>query len=106
VHEKTLQGNHKVRLNTQYVAVAGKDRNAVPQILATDDQGRLILGGISLPEWQTFALEYWGTTNNLKTVIYYYAEVEVARISLTYRSGGAADNDFLTGGEITLPPPP
>lgn len=106
MHEKTLQGNHKVRLSTQYQVVAGKDRNAVPQILATDDQGRLILGGISLPEWKTFALEYWGATNNLKTVIYYYDAVEVARIGLTYRSGGAADNDLLTGGALTIPTPP
>lgn len=100
--EKTLTDNNKVRLSSQYHAVAGVDENAVPRILLTDEEGRLILGGANLPEWETFDLEYWGATNNLKTVIYKVATVEVARIALTYRSGGAADNDLLSGGTLTI----
>jgi hypothetical protein len=101
--EKTLTANNKVRLSSQYHAVAGVDENAVPRILLTDDQGRLILGGgAALPEWETFELEYWGLTNNLKTVIYKVGTEEVARIALTYRSGGAADNDLLSGGTLTI----
>lgn len=101
--EKTLTGNAKVRLNPQYVAVAGVDDDAVPRILHTDKDGNLILGGgPALPTWETFDLEYWGATNNLKTVIYKVASVEVARIALTYRSGGAADNDLLAGGTLTI----
>lgn len=101
--EKTLTGNAKVRLNPQYVAAAGQDKDAIPRILATDEQGRLILGGgAALPEWETFDLHYWGSTNNLKFAIFKVAAVEVARIALTYRSGGAADNDILTGGVVTI----
>jgi hypothetical protein len=101
--EKTLNSNNKVRAASQYPIVAGVDKNKVPQLLLTDEDGRLLLGGgAALPEWETFDLEYWGATNNLKTVIYKVAGEEVARIALTYRSGGAADNDLLSGGTLTI----
>lgn len=101
--EITLVDNNKVRLASQYHAIAGKDETNTPRILLTDDQGRLILGGgAALPAWETFDLEYWGVTNNLKTVIYKVAGEEVARMALTYRSGGAADNDLLSGGTLTI----
>jgi hypothetical protein len=103
VFEKTLNSNHKVRAATQYSLVAGVDKDKVPQLLLVDPEGRLLLGGgAALPEWETFELEYWTTTNNLKTVIYKVGTDEVARIALTYRNGGAADNDLLSGGTLTI----
>lgn len=101
--ELTLTGNQKVNLDSRYQAVAGKDDDNVPRILHTDKDGNLILGGgPALPTWETFDLEYWGATNNLKTVIYKVAGEEVARMALTYRSGGAADDDLLSGGALTI----
>lgn len=103
--EHTLAGNQKVRLASQYQLAAGKDEAGNPLLLRVDGEGRLLLGGgPQLPEWETFELEYWGNpeTNNLKTVIYKVAGEEVARISLTYRNGGLADDDILTGGTVTL----
>jgi hypothetical protein len=104
VLEIAITDNQKLRANTQYPIVAGIDKDRVPRLVLTDPEGRLIIGGgASLPEWETFDLEYWGVTNNLKTVIYKVGATEVARIALTYRSGGAADNDLLTGGTLTIP---
>lgn len=101
--ELTITGNNKVRLSSLYYLLAGKDKDSVPRLVLTDEQGRLILGGAAaLPEWQTFDLEYWGATNNLKTVIYKVAGVEVARVALTYQNGGAANNDLLIGGILTI----
>jgi hypothetical protein len=104
--QKTLTANNKVNLSSQYVAVAGVDKNAVPRILRTDEKGGLLLGGSgALPTWETFSLEYFGTTNNIARVIYRVGIDEVARVELTYRAGGAADNDILTGGNLILPVP-
>jgi hypothetical protein len=101
--EKTITSNNKVRLNPQYPIVAGVDKDNVPRLLRTDDDGRIDLGGVILPEWDSVVLAYFTSTNNVQTAIYKLVGVEVARFTFTYVGGGAADNDRLATATFSKP---
>jgi hypothetical protein len=45
---------------------------------------------------------YYGTTNNVHTVIYTLVGTEVARWTFTYAGGGAADDDDVVAGVLAL----
>lgn len=109
--EKTITANNKVRLNPQYVLISGVDANNVPRLFRTKPDGTLALGGLTLPDWDEFSLDYYATPlkTNLKTVIYLVGvplgvPLEVARIELTYVGGGLVENDVLVGGVLTIVP--
>lgn len=100
--EKTLTANHKVRINPQYPVVAGVDDDKVPRILKVDSDGRLDLGGITIPPWDQFEALYYGATNNVSRVTWKKDGNEVARFDLTYTGGAANDDDNIAGGVFTL----
>src|SRR5258708_2495721 len=100
--EQTLNSNNKIRLSPEYQALAGVDKTGVPRLLPSRPDGRLELGGADLPKFDTFAIAFWGTTNNIKTVIYTLLSVEVARWTFAYAGGGAANDDVLTSGVLTV----
>lgn len=101
--ELTITGNNKVRLNPQYPLIAGVDKDNIPRLIRADADGRLDLGGVIIPEFDTFVPAYVGSTNNIATVIYKKAGTEVARWTFTYVGSGAADNDRISSGVFTKP---
>jgi hypothetical protein len=101
--EQTLTSNNKVRLDPQYPVVAGVDDERVPQLLKVKSDGTIDLGGVTLPVWDTFATAYYGSTNNVHTVIYTLSGNEVARWTFTYRNGAAADDDDIATGVFLIP---
>jgi len=66
----------------------------VPAILDTAKFRHLVLDGVEniansiqgfqIPEYDELALTYYGTTNNVATVVYKKASVIVATLTLTY----------------------
>jgi hypothetical protein len=103
VLEQTLVSNNKVRLNPQYPVIAGVDENKIPQLLKVKTDGTLDLGGVTLPVFETFTVNYIGSTNNIGTVIFYVQSNEVARWTFTYRNGAVADDDDIMTGALTFP---
>lgn len=99
--EKTLTANNKVRLSIEYPVVAGVDKDNVPQLLKLNPDGRLDLGGVILPKWDSFSIINYGATNNARYVIYFLTGIEVARWTLVYFGGAAADNDLISSGTLS-----
>jgi hypothetical protein len=102
VLEIAIVNNNKLRANQQYPIVAGIDKDKVPRLVRTDPDGRLELSGAQIPTFDAFAVGYYGTTNNVHTVIYTLVGTEVARWTFTYAGGGAADDDDVIAGVLAL----
>jgi hypothetical protein len=102
VLEIAIVNHTKLRANQQYAIVAGIDKDKVPRLVRTDADGRLELSGAQIPTFDTFAVAYYGATNNVQTVIYTLAGTEVARWTFTYAGGGAADDDDVIAGVLAL----
>lgn len=108
--EQTLTANNKVRLNPQYVLIAGADADKIPRLIRTRPDGTIAMGGAGLPDWDTFLLEYYPTPlkTNLKTVTYQKnvpsGLAVVATIELGYVGGGLVENDVLIAGVVTITP--
>lgn len=49
--------------------------------------------GFQIPQYDDIELTYYGSTNNVETVVYKNDGATVATLTLTYVGGGAADND-------------
>src|SRR4051812_42314065 len=101
--EKTITQNNKVRASTQYPIIAGVDKDNVPQLLRVKPDGTIDLGGVTMPVWETFQVNYIGSTNNIGTVIFKVQSNEVGRFTFTYRNGAAADDDDIATGAFTTP---
>ena len=75
----------------------------IPSILDTAKLRHLVLDGISniassiqgfqIPEFDSLALTYYGSTNNIATVAYSKASVVVATLTLTYSVQPPTAND-------------
>lgn len=100
--EKTLTAGNKVRADPQYPVIA-VDKDNVPRFLLVKPDGTLDLGGVVIPKFDNFTIQYFGSTNNVRYVIYTLASVEVGRWTFVYAGSGAADNDKLTSGAFTTP---
>lgn len=100
--EITITGNQKLRANQQYPVIAGADDDKVPRLVKVDPDGRLELSGAQIPTFDAFAVAYYGTTNNVHTVIYTRSGTEVARWTFTYVGGAAADDDDVASGVLAI----
>jgi len=75
----------------------------IPSILDTAKFRHLVLDGVSniassiqgfqIPEFDSLALTYYGSTNNIATVVYSKASVVVATLTLTYSVQPPVSND-------------
>jgi hypothetical protein len=78
----------------------------IPSILDTAKYRHLVLDGINgvstslaslqgfqIPEYDELALTYYGSTNNIATVVYSKASVVVATLTLTYSVQPPTAND-------------
>jgi hypothetical protein len=78
----------------------------IPSILDTAKYRHLVLDGVNsietqlaglqgfqIPEYDELALTYYGTTNNIATVVYKKASVVVAALTLTYSVQPPTVND-------------
>jgi hypothetical protein len=78
----------------------------IPSILDTAKFRHLVLDGVSsietsladiqgfqIPEYDELALTYYGTTNNIATVVYKKLSVIVATLTLTYAVQPPTTND-------------
>jgi hypothetical protein len=75
----------------------------IPSILDTAKFRHLVLDGVSniansiqgfqIPEYDELALTYYGTTNNIATVVYKKASAVVATLTLTYSVQPPTVND-------------
>lgn len=75
----------------------------IPSILDTAKFRHLVLDGVSsiansiqgfqIPEYDELALTYYGSTNNIATVVYSKASVVVATLTLTYSVQPPTAND-------------
>lgn len=83
------------------MAGATQQDGGVPKLLKVDGQGQLytVAGALlgAAPPHDEIQLDYYGSTNNLQTVVYRLENETVATWTLTYAGGGAADNDILSG---------
>lgn len=97
----------------QYSVIDGSDvepRQIRPQHPLTEWTGRAILegirafsGGTSIPAWDSLdATDHYGSTNNIRNLIYKLSGAEVARFTFTYINGGAADDDDLATATLTI----
>lgn len=102
--EQTLTGNNKVQLDPFYPVIAGVDETRTPQLLKVNPDGTLVLGGLSLPAFDSLAVVYIGSTNNIYTVTYSLTGTgQVAHWTFTYLGGGASNDDLLTGAAFAIP---
>ena len=75
----------------------------IPSILDTAKLRHLVLDGISniassiqgfqIPEFDSLALTYYGSTNNIATVVYRKGQGVVATLTLTYSVQPPTSND-------------
>jgi hypothetical protein len=75
----------------------------IPSILDTAKFRHLVLDGVSniansiqgfqIPEYDELELTYYGSTNNIATVVYKKASVVVATLNLTYSIQPPTSND-------------
>jgi hypothetical protein len=78
----------------------------IPSILDTAKYRHLVLDGVNnvstslanlqgfqIPEYDELALTYYGSTNNIATVVYSKASVVVATLTLTYSVQPPTAND-------------
>jgi hypothetical protein len=71
----------------------------LPPILDTADFRHLVLEnlnslkGFQIPEYDELALTYYGTTNNIATVVYKKDSTSVATLTLTYSVQPPVSND-------------
>lgn len=103
--EITIVDNQKVVAKHFYDIIAGVDDTRTPRLVKVDEDGRLDLGGVIIPKWDTVTPTYYGSTNNMHTAVYSLEGNEVARWTLTYVGGGAANNDRLATAVFSKPPP-
>jgi hypothetical protein len=89
----------------------------IPSILDTAKYRHLVLDGVNtietsisdlqgfqIPEYDELSLTYYGTTNNIATVVYKKASVVVATLTLTYSVQPPVSNDAnLTKVSATYP---
>jgi hypothetical protein len=101
--EKTITQNNKVRASTQYPIIAGVDKDNVPQLLKVKADGTIDMGGVTMPVWETFEVQFYGSTNNIHYVIFKVQSNEVGRWTFTYRNGALVDDDDIATGGFTTP---
>ena len=78
----------------------------LPPILDTADYRHRVLDGVNsietsladlqgfqIPEYDELALTYYGSTNNIATVVYKKASIVVATLTLTYTTQPPTAND-------------
>lgn len=52
-------------------------------------------GAYSIPPFNSQTFTYFGSTNNVQTIVYKQGVTTVATLTFTYVSGGVADNDLV-----------